>query len=110
MLQCTTLQRAWQAPRTYCICGGCALGVDEHMSKQRHAGYPHISVSGSAETQRGAQAAGFGPLQEGLVLNCSSALVRQLLASPPPPVRVQSSCRVIPEYVNSSRIACPLLL
>lgn len=35
-----------------------------------------------------AQAAGFGPLQEGLVLNCSSALVRQLLASPPPPVRV----------------------
>ena len=35
-----------------------------------------------------AQAAGFGPLQEGLVLNCSSALVRQLLGSPPPMVRV----------------------
>jgi len=33
------------------------------------------------------QAAGFGPLQEGVVVTCSSALVRQLLASPPPPVR-----------------------
>ena len=33
------------------------------------------------------QAAGFGPLQEGVVVTCSSALVRQLLASPAPPVR-----------------------
>ena len=62
------------------------------MGNCLHATRLIVCVLGCAEAQRGAQAAGFGPLQEGLVLTCSSALVRQLLASPPPPVRTTSSC------------------
>ena len=32
------------------------------------------------------QAGGYGPLKEGLTINCSSALARRLLAAPPAPV------------------------